>query len=231
MCSILHRRVTKLYVKSWNEIRTETFQEVYTVHIAMAVEETGFFCFVTHFGKPQTLTYTFSESSSNGKEAFWLAVDFWVWKGRIESTNHRMSWANWDYLQASRWRKGWVHSPLEVDRWGSCYVSATQQRAKSWYWGSQACPHHCICRWCVRGIWTVCDAATSRWRDSRWIPWNTRKNGSLGGRKTTWKMDSLRICCWVATACQAAALGISANRHFDIRLTQCESSSHSDWGS
>ena len=39
-----------------------------------------FFCFLTHFntgyfGKSQTLTYAFSESSSNGKETFQPVVD------------------------------------------------------------------------------------------------------------------------------------------------------------
>ena len=113
---------------------------------------------------------------------------------------------------------------FEVDGWGSRCVE------ESWYWGNQAHTHHCIrCR-CVRGIWTVCDAATSQWKDSRWIPGSARKTGSPGWRKTTWKMDGLHICCWVATACQAAALDVSVTVCFDIRSTLCERLRCPGWG-
>ena len=165
------------------------------------------------------LTCAFSESSSNGKEAFWPVVYSWVWRGCIRWTNYKMIWVSRGDLWANRRRKGWAHSSLEVDEWSSCCVSATQQRAESWYQGNQARPHHCVCYRCICGIWTVCNAATSQWRDGQWIPDSTWKMFLPGWRKTTWKMDSLRICCWVATACQAAASGIGVTGHFDIRST------------
>ena len=172
-----------------------------------------------YFSKPQTLTYTFTAASSNGKEAFQLSVDSWVGRGRIES-HCRMSRMSWDDLRTIRGRKRRAYSPLEVDKWGSHCVSAIHQRAESWYWRIQVRPHHCVRRRCVRTIWPVYDMTTSRWRDGQRIPGSTYKTGSSSWRNTTREMENLHVCCWVATAQQVAASGVG------IGSAPCQSSGH-----
>ena len=163
MCGVLHRQITKLYIKSWNAPMDsrKKYSQRSRLLIAMAVGESCLYFSWTHFNSAKEIQYHnqfqhkifwqtsdvnlhFPGSSSNGKEAFWLVVDSWVWGCRIGWTNYRMAWTSGNDLRTIRRRKGWVYSPLEVDRWGSHCVSVNHQKAGSWYWRNQVHPHHRI---------------------------------------------------------------------------------------
>ena len=86
----------------------------------------------SYFGKPQMLTYTLSGSSSNGKEAFWLAVDSWVGGG---DTSHEpiVKWLERVEMICKLSDKERVECilPLKLIGGGSRWVSATLVSKKS----------------------------------------------------------------------------------------------------